>query len=101
MLSDVLQAGAVKWLETTGEQVSYMSALTGQSVLVTATLEQEVDTVDDGGMVTRGQTLCFNSVDVPLPAKDDIVTLADGRRFHLDAVLDSPGYITRAYVSPA
>lgn len=101
MLSDQLQAGAAKWLETTGEMIEYQSASTGQTVSIRATLEQEVDTMDDQGMITRGQTLCFDSRDVALPAKNDLALLADGRRFHIDAVLDSPGYFTRAYVSPA
>lgn len=96
-----LKQGAIDWLKLTGDSVNYQSSLTGQSKTIVVTLEQDVATMDDEGMVVRGLTINLNPVDIPYPDRGDIVSYSDGRRFRVDAILDSPGYLTRAFVSPS
>jgi hypothetical protein len=95
-----LKQGATDWLKLTGEAVSYYSATTGQTKTINVTLEQDVTTMDDDGMYTRGLMLNLDPKDVPDPDRGDLVTYNDGRIYRVDQILDSPGYLTRLYVSP-
>jgi hypothetical protein len=100
MPREALNQGAADWINLTGEPVSYRSARTGQVKTINATLEQDVSATDDEGMIVNGLTLNLLATDVPQPGRDDVVTLADGRRLHVDMILDSPGHFVRVFVSP-
>lgn len=101
MRSEVLKRGAIDWLRLTGAPYRYRSEMTGQSAVITATLEQDIATVDDQGMIARGLVLNLNPDDIGgLPNRGDMATDDEGNRFRIDEVMDSPGYLTRVFVSP-
>ena len=88
------------WLTHTGEDVVYRSALSGQSQTVRATIEQDVTLLDDQGMATRGMVINLNPQQVPVVKHQDVVIASDGARYHVDEIIDSPGYLMRAFISP-
>lgn len=95
-----LKRGAIDWLKLTGELVKYRSAISGQSLDITATLEQDVADMDDMGMVTRNLVASINPDDIKTPGRGDILTvISSGKRYRVDSVLDAPGYLARLFVS--
>lgn len=100
MLSSRLHQGATDWLKLTGESVSYHSARTGQSKTLIVTMEQDVTLMDEDGMVTRGLMVNMDPRDITDPQRGDLITYNDGKRYRVDQLIDSPGYLTRFYVSP-
>lgn len=98
-----LRQGATDWLKLTGESFQYRSSITGIAQSISATLEQDVSTVDDQGMYSRGLMLNIDPLEIPSESiqRGDIVTDSNGKRYRFDEILDSPGYLTRVLVSPA
>lgn len=102
MRNEGLKQGAIDWLKITGESVQYRSTVTGQFSVINATIEQDISTVDDHGMITRGLVMNINPDDLgDLPRRGDTATDGRGKQYRIDEVLDSPGYLTRVFVSPS
>lgn len=98
MIRDALIQAADSWLSITGEPATYRNTVTGIKSMIIATLEQDVNTVDEYGMVTSGQVVSLSPREVPLPARGDTIKLDSGT-YRVDEILDSPGYLTRVFVS--
>jgi hypothetical protein len=74
--------------------------LSGQSSTVRATIEQDVTLLDDQGMATRGLVINLSPQQVPVMKHQDVVITASGTRYQIDEIIDSPGYLMRAFISP-
>ena len=99
MLKEALRAGANSWLLLTGESATYRDTITGIRSTVTATLEQDVQTVDDFGLVTSGNIVSMSPEDISLPARGDEIAFITQGTYRVDELLDSPGFLTRVFVS--
>lgn len=95
-----LLQGAVDWLNHTGESIIYRSHLTGQSKTAMATIEQDTTLIDDQGMAVRDTTVNLNPQEIPVVQHLDVIITADGSRYLVDELVDSPGYLLRAFISP-
>jgi hypothetical protein len=98
MLREALNQAADSWLTLTGDSATYRNTVTGIRSTVIATLEQDVSTVDEYGMVTAGHVVSLSPRDISLPARGDTIKF-DAGTYRVDELLDSPGYLTRVFVS--
>lgn len=94
-----LSSHADIWLAETGDDAIYYNVKTGMSVLLAASLEQEVQAFDDMGRIVR-HTVIYIRSDIVTPGVGDVITI-DNQDYVVEELPGDEGYIATLYVSKA
>jgi len=98
-LQHILDQGGVDWLEVTGDTYTYRSAGSGRVTAIKATVEFEVEVIDNEGMMVKHTMAYLPSDAVPSVGLGDIMTHQITRtRFKVQEKYEDHGTMQSLYV---
>jgi len=100
-LQHILDQGGVDWLEVTGDTFTYRSASSGRVTAIRATVEFEVEVIDNEGMMVKHTMAYLPSGTPPSVGLGDVLThQITGKRYTVQEKYEDNGTLQSLYVKP-